>query len=348
MLGRLFTSVSIVSRRSFATSATAAKFHSNGVPSQVIRMESEQLADPTGSDVLIKMLAAPINPADINVIEGTYGIKPALPAVPGNEGVGVVVAAGPNVKNLKVNDWVIPYGAGTWRSHILAAEDSLDRVPNDIPVEYAATLSINPATAHLLLNQFVKLKAGDVIVQNAANSHVGQAVIQLAKLAGVKTLNIIRDRPNYKEVVEQLKSLGGDVVVSEELPRSSDFASVLADIPAPTLALNAVGGASATDLARLLGQNGTLVTYGGMGKAGVTLPTSALIFKNLTVRGFWFSQWAQTHSRADRQALLSTLAELVRSKKLKFALERKNFSDLPSVLSSVHSGFKNRKTVLMF
>lgn len=65
---------------------------------------------------------------------------------------------------------------------------------NDIPVEYAATLAVNPATAHLLLTEFVNLKAGDVIVQNAANSTVGQAVIQLAKLKGVKTVNVIRDR----------------------------------------------------------------------------------------------------------------------------------------------------------
>jgi NADPH-dependent curcumin reductase CurA len=76
----------------------------------------------------------------------------------------------------------------------LAAENSVDRVPNDIPVEYAATLCVNPATAYLLLNQFVKLKAGDVIVQNAANSVCGQVVIQLAKMAGIKTVNIIRDR----------------------------------------------------------------------------------------------------------------------------------------------------------
>lgn len=168
-------------------------------------------------------------------IEGTYGFKPTLPAVPGHEGVGVVVSTGPNVKGLKVNDWVIPaaagfgacffssaltqsncsaqiemhndvnvftflhrlicsFCAGTWRSHALASEESLVKIANDIPVEYAATLSINPATALLMLREFVTLKAGDVIVQNAANSTVGQAVIQLAKAKGVKTINVIRDR----------------------------------------------------------------------------------------------------------------------------------------------------------
>ena len=228
----------------------------------------------------------------------------------GGEGVGVVVAVGPNVKSMKVNDWVIPATgqSGTWRTHVLAGEDQFDVVPNDIPVEYAATLAVNPATAHHLLHQFVSLKAGDVIVQNAANSACGQAVIQLAKLQGVKTINIIRDRPNYKEVVEQLKALGGDIVVSEDFARSADFASVLADLPKPVLALNAVGGASATELARFLDHNGTLVTYGGMGKQGVVVPTASLIFKQISLRGFWLTHWNQTHPRADRQRTILALA----------------------------------------
>jgi trans-2-enoyl-CoA reductase len=310
-------------------------------------METEEVADPQGSQVLVKMLACALNPSDVNTIEGSYGLKPALPAVGGNEGVGVVVAAGPNVKGLRVNDWVVPASAGfgTWRSHALAGEEAFSKVANDIPVEYAATLAVNPATAHLLL-QVVQLQAGDVVVQNAANSTVGQAVIQLAKLRGIKTVNIIRDRANYKEVVEQLKSLGADVVVNEQFAASAEMKTVLSDLAAPKLALNATGGASATELVRLLGQCGTLVTYGGMAKQPVTVPTSALIFKDISVKGFWLSQWNKTHTAAQRGEVLSTLAELVRSKKLKLALERKKFSDLPSALDKAHAG-NGRKTVFV-
>jgi len=349
MLGRLYRHTPTSAVRARFVSANVAKYRAHGAPAQVIKMETEEVGQPKGSDVLIKMLAAPVNPSDINMIEGVYGSKATLPAVGGGEGVGVVVAAGPNVKDLKVNDWVIPAAGqfGTWRSHLLAAESSFDRVPNDIPVEYAATLRVNPATAYLLLNQFVKLKAGDVIVQNAANSVCGQAVIQLARLAGVKTLNIIRDRPNYKEVVEQLKTLGGDVVVSEEFARSSDFASVIADLPKPVLALNAVGGASSTELSRLLGNGGTMVTYGGMSKQGVIVPTSNVIFKDLSLRGFWLTRWNETHTRAERQEVLKTLADLVRAKKLKWAMERTDFAQLPSVLAAT-AAQKNRKTVLTF
>jgi trans-2-enoyl-CoA reductase len=312
-------------------------------------METEEVADPQGSQVLVKMLACAVNPSDINTIEGTYGMKPSLPAVSGHEGVGVVVAAGPNVKGLRVNDWVIPAqsGFGTWRSHALAAEESLCKIANDIPVEYAATLAVNPATAHLLL-QSVQLQAGDVIVQNAANSSVGQIVIQLAKLRGIKTVNIIRDRADYKEVVEQLKALGADVVVSEKFAASAEMKTVLSDLAAPKLALNGVGGASATELVRLLGQGGTMVTYGGMSKHAVTVPTSALIFKDITAKGFWLTRWNQTHSAAERSAILSTLSDLIRAKKLKLAIERKPFAELPKALETANQGFKGRKSVFLF
>lgn len=250
---------------------------------------------------------------------------------------------------MKVNDWVIPSqpAFGTWRTHALAEEAALTKVSNDLPVEYAATLAVNPCTAYRLLEDFVKLNAGDVIIQNGANSTVGQSVIQLAKARGVKTVNIIRDRPDYKQTVDTLKALGADIVVTEEIARSAEMSKLLSDLPKPVLALNTVGGASATELARLLGEKGTLVTYGGMSKQPVTLPTSALIFKEISVKGFWLSKWVSTHSKEERQAMINAVSELVISKKLKLALERKSFSELPSVLAS-SSGFKGRKTVLTF
>lgn len=108
--------------------------------------------------------------------------------------------------------------------------------------------------------------------------------------------------------MDQLKALGADVVVTEEFAHSAEMAKVLGDLPKPVLALNGVGGQSATDLTRLLGNNGTLVTYGGMSKHGVTALTSSLIFKNITLRGFWLTQWTATHSPQERQQVLSELA----------------------------------------
>lgn len=136
--------------------------------------------------------------------------------------------------------------------------------------------------------------------------------------------------------------------MTEEFAKSADMRNIIADLPAPVLALNCVGGESATELARLLGNNGTIVTYGGMSKKPVTLSTSSLIFKNINVRGFWLSRWTKEHSVEERQKMIDHLASLVKSKKLQLSLERKSFDELPSVMSSIYEGQKDRKIVLTF
>jgi trans-2-enoyl-CoA reductase len=84
---------------------------------------------------------------------------------------------------------------GTWRSHAVVRADDVDVIPSKgIEPEYAATLSVAPSTALRLLNDFEKLQKGDVIIQNVANSQVGQTVVQLANLRGIRTINIIRPR----------------------------------------------------------------------------------------------------------------------------------------------------------
>ena len=144
--------------------------------------------------VALRMLAAPINPSDLNMVEGIYGVKANLPAVGGNEGVAFVAQVGDQVTSVKPGDYVVPHvsGFGTWRTELIASEEQVMKVPNNIPVAYAATLAVNPCTAYRLLKDFVSLKPGDYIIQNGANSMVGYAVVQLAKLAGFKTINVIR------------------------------------------------------------------------------------------------------------------------------------------------------------
>lgn len=205
-------------------------------------------AAPAAGQVSVKFQAAPINPADLDVIAGTYGKLPKLPHFAGLEGVAVVDAVGAGAK-LKVGQRVIPArsGFGTWRSHAVAEESAFLPVASDIPIEYSAVLSVNPCSAcvepplaqplfpcilpclmfvlssYRMLEDFVSLKAGDVVVQNAANSMVGQAVIQLCKLKGVKTINLLRSRPDLGATVDYLKSIGGDVVVPEECVYSNAF-----------------------------------------------------------------------------------------------------------------------------
>merc|ERR1711962_1459192 len=228
------------------------------------------------------MLAAPVHPADINTIQGTYPIKPPLPAIGGGEGVGEVLSIGPQVKNLKIGDWVFPGGnmSGTWTT------------------------------------RFVDDKEGDIVIQNGANSAVGRAVIEIAKVFKLKTVNIVRDRPTITELKEDLITLGADFVwTEEELRKTPVFREK--KLPKPKLALNCVGGQSGTEILKCLSNGGCHVTYGGMSLKPVITPTSALIFKDISVRGFWMSKWIENNfDNPARAEMYEELAEMAVNGKL--------------------------------
>ncbi|XP_066060762.1 enoyl-[acyl-carrier-protein] reductase, mitochondrial isoform X4 [Chamaea fasciata] len=259
-------------------------YERHGEPAAVVQLKDLEVPKLGDSDVHVKMLAAPINPADINMIQGTYPLLSPLPAVGGNEGVGEVLEVGRRVTALKPRDWVIPAdaGLGTWRTQGVFPEEMLLKVPRDIPVLCAATLSVNPCTAFRLLADFESLAPGDSVIQNAANSGVGQAVIQIARASGIKTINVVRDRPDLPKLVERLMALGADHVVTEEMLRKPEMKDIFKSTPRPRLALNCVGGKSTTEMLRHLQPKGTMVTYGGMAKQPVMVPVMLSIKPALT------------------------------------------------------------------
>ncbi|XP_076790221.1 enoyl-[acyl-carrier-protein] reductase, mitochondrial isoform X2 [Arvicanthis niloticus] len=282
------------------------------------RDKNLELTAVEGSDVHVRMLAAPINPSDINMIQGNYGLLPKLPAVGGNEGVGQVIAVGSSVSGLKPGDWVIPAnaGLGTWRTEAVFSEEAMIGIPKDIPLQSAATLGVNPCTAYRMLVDFEQLQPGDSVIQNASNSGVGQAVIQIASALRLKTINVVRDRPDIKKLTDRLKDLGADYVLTEEELRMPETKAIFKDLPLPRLALNCVGGKSSTELLRHLAPGGTMVTYGGMAKQPVTASMSLLIFKDLKLRGFWLSQWKKNHSPEEFKELILILCNLIRQGQL--------------------------------
>ncbi|MFM8363668.1 MAG: MDR family NADPH-dependent oxidoreductase, partial [Verrucomicrobiota bacterium] len=179
-------------------------------------------------------------------------------------------------------------------------------LPDDIDIHQAAMLAVNPATAWRLLHDFAELQTGDWIVQNAANSAVGRAVIQLARHLGFRTLNFVR-RP---ELLDELRLLGADVVVTEESDLRRE-ARQICNGALPKLALNAVGGASALNLANALAPVSPHVTFGAMGRQPLKIPNGLLIFKNLAFQGFWLRRWKENATHAEIQSTYQTLAELM-------------------------------------
>lgn len=355
----------------------AVKFAAYGDPKSVLKLEkAEPLKAVGASEVSLKILASPVNPADINFVQGVYGVKAdQFPATPGGEGVAEVVNVGSSVKSLKAGDWVIPHkpGIGFWRQELVISEDDVLKIPNDIlpkrrsmvnhphadllptpvrytrvsAIPYAATLGVNPCTAYRLLKDFVALKPGDVIIQNGANSMVGQAVVQMARNMGVKTINIVRsDRPACEKELKLLTNLGGNLNVPDYYVNTPEFRDILKDYPACKLALNCVGGDETTEMVRSLAIGATVVTYGGMSKRPFVVPFDLLTQKQLSLKGFWISKWNQEHSKAERSAMIEEIIKMIRNDQLSFFYEVHDFDDFTYALDQALEPFRFRKVIL--
>ncbi|XP_069130740.1 enoyl-[acyl-carrier-protein] reductase, mitochondrial-like [Argopecten irradians] len=341
--------------RGFAntTESIAISYSDFGDPRKVLRKEFSPLPKKlASSQILVKMMMAPINPSDINMIEGTYHIRPTLPSLVGNEGVGEVIDVGSGVKNLKKGDWVLPAHAawGTWRTHAVCEEATVQQIDNDISVLGAATIAVNPCTAYRMLKDFVPVKQGDIVIQNGANSSVGQSVIQLAKEWGISTINIIRNRPDCDQLVSYLKHLGATYVMTEEYASSREMRDFIASLPKPpVLAFNCVGGKSATELTRFLGQNGIMVTYGGMSKKPVVVPTGAFIFKEIRLAGYWNTQWNTQNSHSvEKVTMYKDLCKLMRTGKLLTPeSDLIPFEKFEDAVAQAMEGFRKEKKVLV-
>ena len=256
---------------------------------------------------MVHMLSAPINPADLNMIEGKYGEARPLPDVPGNEGCGRVIAVGVGVDRSWVGRLVLVANQA-WRESGNWPVAGLVAVPDGLSADRAAVLRVNPPTAWLLLQEFATLRPGDWVLQNAATSAVGRAVIEIARHHGWKTLNLVR----RAAAAEELRALGAEAVVVDDGDMAAAAQEVLGGA-VPRLALNAVGGISATRLAGLLGPGGTLVTYGAMSKEALKIPNGFLIFRDLVFRGFWLTRWLRAASPADRDTLFGNVFRLAAS-----------------------------------
>jgi len=258
-----------------------------------LQLQTEEVKrDLEPGEVLVKLLFAPIHPSNINIMEGRYLYKPELPYVGGTEGSGEVIAIADKDSRFAVGDLVIVVGSvkdtseygGSYSTHLYRHESCLIKCSKGADPKQAAIAHINPVTALGLLDprwSGVELKEGDWIVQNAANSAVGQCVIQVAKAYGFKTLNLVR----RKELIDELKDLGADEVILD------DNASIKKYQGSCKLSLNAVGGDSAKRVSKCMRANGVMLTYGAMSKQPVVVSNSALIFFNMTYKGFHVGKW---------------------------------------------------------
>ena len=260
---------------------------------------------PGPGQVLIDILAAPINPSDFLVFQGRFGATPPpLPAKAGGEALGQVAAVGAGVTHLRPGDRILALhaGRGNWRQRTLAEAARASPLPAAADPLQLAMLAVNPATALHLLTRFVALEPGDWVLQNAGTSAVAQCVIRLAKARGLRTLSVVR-QPAQVEVV---RAAGGTMALADGPDLAARVAAATGGATL-RLALDAVAGSATGRLAACLAPGGTLVLYGLLSGPEITVAAADLVFRDIALRGYWFTPW---FDRADRATLDATYAAL--------------------------------------
>ncbi len=286
-----------------------------GNPLEVTQLvEVEAPGAPGHGEIIIDLEAAPINPSDLFMMTGRYGYRPELPAIMGAEGVGRVASIGGGVDHLKVGDRVlVPYQTPCWTEQVKVKADWIEALPQDVDVHQLAMFGVNPATAYLLLKDYVDMEPGDWVIQNAANSAVGRSVIVVAKMLGLRTVNIVR----REELIDELTALGGDVVVVDG-PNLVKQVRVATDNAKIRLGIEVVGDKAMMSLMACLAPGALVANYGAVSNRPFAGLAPHLIFSEMTIRGFWLVHWFARAKPDDIRKMYAGLIGLMKDGKFAF------------------------------
>lgn len=275
-----------------------------GDPAEVLTVREVETPEPGPREARVRMLRSPIHNHDLWTVRGTYGYRPDLPARAGTEAVGVVEQLGSDVTGLEVGQRVATGGTfGVWAEEFVARAGALVPVPEGLPDEQAAQLVSMPFSAISLIDS-LHLAPGDWLVQNAANGAVGRMVAQIGRARGINVLGLVRRDAAVTELAEQ----GIDRVVSVEAEGWRDRVAEITGGAAIVAGVDSVGGRSSGQVLSLIGDGGKLVIFGAMESPKLELVSGDIIFRQITVKGFWGSTVSTTMDAARRAELFGELA----------------------------------------
>ena len=283
----------------------AAVHEAYGAPREVLRVVEQDPGDPAEGEVVVRMEAAAMHIADLRTIEGAATFRRPLPRTPGFEGIGRVERAGRDAGFAPGDRVFPPLGSGTFRERLRCrGADCLPAPEGD--AAQLALLTVNGPTAAVLLEDFAALQPGDWLVQNAANASCGRYLIRLARLAGVRTVNIVR-RP---EMVDELLALGGDAVLVDGPDLAARVRAATGGV-APRLGVDAVAGAATQRIAECLAPESPLVCYGAMGGAPCEIDFYLMFREGIVLHGLSFVRQLQRRRPDQVRALYARLAGLM-------------------------------------
>ncbi|HCN16390.1 MULTISPECIES: zinc-binding dehydrogenase [Psychrobacter] len=321
----------------------SATYNTFGKPTEVLSLGDSPVPEPKADEVRVKTILASIHNHDLLTIRGQYGFKPELPAIGGSEAVGIVDAIGDDVKNVKVGQRVAAASVqATWAEYFVAAEDMVFAVSDDLEDEIAAQLIAMPLSA-LMVIEFLELKSGQWVIHNAANGAVGTSLAMLAAARGINTINVVRSA----DAVAELEALGiKNNINSSDEDWKDQVRKIIGDDKISG-AIDSVGGESSNNLLSLLGHGGTLASFGIMSGQPMALDPTNIIFKQVTIKGFWGSKISQEMSVENKQRLIDELIERATNGNLKLPVEATfDLADIKKAVDGKLQSNKNGKVLL--
>ncbi len=257
-----------------------------------LSIEQRPIPTPGRNEVLVKVAFAPINPSDLATLKGHYGFKNPVPIVPGGEGSGEVVAAGPGVisnyflgKRVACTGWGI--GGGVWSEYVIkSVKGGVLPLNKSLSLEQGAMSLINPLTASAFIDISKKGRHKSILLTAAASS-LGKMVNRLGRNEGIQIINVVR----RKAQVDLLKEQGADIVLNSS---ESGFEQELYDACHQTntrLAFDAVAGPLTNQLLKAMPQNSKVTVFSSLSHQNIQANPGLLIFENKGIDNFWLGPW---------------------------------------------------------
>jgi NADPH:quinone reductase-like Zn-dependent oxidoreductase len=257
--------------------------------------------EPSPEGLVVRMVHAPINPADLLAVEGRYAFQWPAREPLGAEGVGFVERVGSAVSDITPGDHVLPLSRGNWCGVRCLDRTEVVRIPAGIDRRQAAMMRINPMTARLLLDQS-GAKAGDCIVQNGATSAVAHWTRLLARRRGIRVIGVGRNA-------------GDGIIASTSATLADELADAAEGRPIRAL-LDCVAGAETGRLAAWLAPEGRVLVYGHLSGEPCQIGSQLLTGRGLTVSGFSLRPAEARIAPALRETLFAELFAVAAEERL--------------------------------
>lgn len=322
-----------------------------GEPTDVLRCVERPRPTPGPGQVLVRMLASPVNPSDLMFIRGVYGTQPQLPQIPGFEGVGVVEASGGGLRGrffVGKRVAVLNKAGGNWAEYTVVPANQVIPLSGQLTIEQAATFFVNPATAWIMTQEVLRVARGEFLIQTAAASSLGKMIVRLGAALGFETINIVRSQAS----AESLRRIGAThVVVFDSAKESSELLSRQVDRIAGgrplKYAIDPVGGTTAAGVLGLLGMGGRMVVFGTLCDEQLQFSPRTLMVNQASVEGFWLGNFMNSKSLFFKLRLVKRLTKLIRNGTLSTDIAASfGLDQISEAIASAESNRHQGKTLL--